>query len=444
MALAHATWSARSLNTLSMNNVTISQLLTVAIGSEALEATIWEFYATVSNINDFVDRQNNYCELLNTLWFIGGTAAAEACVNWNEILVRAPANVARGFVATFIQLRYQPAWSALTAQQALRAMDDMNEEIVARFPDTIRQIADDYADHFNVDGFHFVEPCADEGTCYDRPGTGMSLPVERNLILERFELCEGMFRGSNSRIPGVSIRSSFEARGFSNGSGPMTEGREVRDHIEDETNIDHVLRLTDMYYDYFPLAFTFPLFRRVPSRDALQGTQETGDNTFTRSFDTKLAALCYPVYGEIHSFSGYNRPYLLAPLIAILPSRPVTFTPAGATQNFTPPSRPEDMRREYHVLTIVQAEAAQHMGNGVINSKPMDHFAHAEATIFNPDGGDLYTQNWRARLTPATRMDRPRDVADDLRRHAPGEFQELTRALDAVQSQAGWSQINAH
>ncbi len=460
MALAHATWSARSLNTIAMNNVTISQLLTVAIGSEALEATIWEFYATVSNINDFVDRQNRYCQALNALWFIGGTAAAEACENWNDGFVRTPANLARIFVGTFIHARYQPMWSAFTAQQALRAMDDMNEEIVARFPDTIRQIAADYAELFDVDGFHFVEPCALEGQCYDRPGTGMSLPIERNAFLERYELCEGMFRGSSSRIPTVSIRSSFEARGFSNGTGPMTEGGNIRDHIEEQTDIDNVLRLTDFYYDYFPLAFTLPLFRRVPARDALQGTQETGDNTFTRSFDSKLAALCYPVYGEPHTFSGYNRQALLAPLLAIIPSRPTTFSPIGATRNFTPPTRPEDMAPEYRVLTIVQTEPAEHLGNEVppfsgtgsdrqfavevLNSKPMHHFAHAEATIFNPDGGDLYTQNWRTRLTPATRMDAPRDIAADLREHAPGAFSDLARALDAVQSTTGWSQINAH
>lgn len=437
LAIMHATWTARSLNVISMNNVTATQMMTVAIGSQALEATLLELRATIRKTEGWIALQDVKCAALAT--GVVTAPLAKACLKWNDWALRKPLKPFKWY-ANLIDLYYAPAWGIARSEKALGAIDRMNSKIVERFPEAMRDIGKDYAKLLRIDDFHFVTHCLEEGTCgRRRQGQGMALPVKPQMV--PLDFCEGMLHGSKSLAPIIEARKSFRERGFAANHGPMGNGgrgrTHVREHIVNVTKIDFVMKAYKFYYS---IVWAKPTFSRLPRRFNIQGQQSYRDNTFTRSFDSKLTTVC-PHVNKASTFSGYHARWALS---AYIGTRPETFVSVGRKQNTPGPRKAQSMHDAYRVLAIAQVKPSRHLSAKLLSSRSIPHYGYGQATVHNPDGADLYTQAWRAKLTEASRMEKPDDVARDLDRHASNAFKPLVHALKGVRHLSSWGKINAH
>lgn len=112
--------------------------------------------------------------------------------------------------------------------------------------------------------------------------------------------------------------------------------------------------------------------------------------------------------------------------------------------NYTPPTEAREMPEAFHVLAFAEKEKSRRMGEAILSTPVTSHTGYGQAGVFNPDGATLFSQNWRSRLMPATRMDDPRAAARDLDREATARFDPLADALGEVTDTSGWERVNAH
>jgi hypothetical protein len=432
LAAMHATWTARSLNVLSMNNVTTTQLLTVAIGSEALAGTLAEIGLAVGTVHAAVAA--HVAQFCNT----GEPISTAACTVANG-LATVPADIIGGF-AIAMHFRYRPDHGMDVANRSLRAIEGMNRAIVERLPRATSEIGEDYARELGIDAFHFADPC---GGSLSRNCTttatddGMSLPVEEgNDPVTWQQYCQAMDNGARLGF------TTYHARGFGMNGGPMTTGGarrpHVRDHVQSLTGIDSLLKtFKDIYRNMYLLSVAPPGLRPFPQWGNLQGTQTGRDNSFLRRFNFKRNSLC---------FTGGTRNGIPSPLPGLLPviEAPVpTFWKPRDIDPWDLIYQPDEMPEAFHILALTQKDKGRRLAAAVLADDVESHFGYGQTGVYNPDGANLFSQNWRYRMMPATRMDDPARMAGDLRRQAKAPFAPLAQALGAVSS-PGWERVNAH
>jgi hypothetical protein len=243
LAAMHATWTARSLNVLAMNAVTETQLLTVAIGSEALAGTLAEIGVAVGTVNAAVGM--HIAQFCNT----GEPISSAACAGLNG-LVTLPADIIGG-IALAMHVQYRPDHGMDVANRSLRAIEGMNRAIVERLPRAMSEIGADYA----------------------RETRHRRLPLRRSLRRVAFaELHADQFRRRHvaSRRGGERLDhlaavlpamdngarfgfTTYRARGFGLSGGPMTTGGTrqppcPRPHPRRSRGIDRLLKtFKDIY-----------------------------------------------------------------------------------------------------------------------------------------------------------------------------------------------------
>ena len=504
----HGAWAARSMNILAMNAVTETQLLTVALGSEALNGTLIEQQAAIAA----------------ALGHIGSHAARKCkpkfkfdpwpilCGSWHGMAM-VPAIEAE-ITLLGIWSDYDPAHGIEVARRGLTAIEGMNRAIIERFPRAMHEIGEDYARELGIDEFHFDDPC-DTDLARDcesgRTRDGMALPVEEGDMTTNLARCFAMHNGTTTRSTG------FRARGFDLGQGPLDHdgATSVRDFINDETGVGEMLhgfkdayengffasRLPHYYHSFATLGTPTDIgsigggiadivdaivgpdadlgelldgidvgspdwIDDLPGpdsgvEDVLEGLElgsaagwtqhpdwanlpleqaREDDNSFTRRYDAKLASIC----------AGIDSGLYLAPLASGF--APILESPIptawklpgiGATEIF-PPVAPAEMPEEFQILALAQREPSTRLGSGVFADHDTPHNSYGQTGLFNPDGADIYSANWRYRLMEAMRLDRPGAVADRMRSRAPAEFSDLADTLRAVNDLASWERIHAH
>lgn len=275
LASMHGAWTARSLNVISMNNVTTAQLMTVAVGSEALimsavelgaSAAAATLYITGHNVMHCTPRYplNPFMWIPEGLWLIYCEA--------HHILVNVPAvDALAASVATLAY--YKPGHGVETATKALNAIEEMNQALRMRHPQAMSEIGEDYARTLGLTDLHFADPCHDRDlrNC-PRSNTnyGMGLPLEEETgLTEAFMngidlggLADGDLLGpldnkylelyALMNIGTTVVNTSFAARGFDQGKGPVTSGGgqqpHVRDHINQFTGIGDALNAFQSFY----------------------------------------------------------------------------------------------------------------------------------------------------------------------------------------------------
>jgi hypothetical protein len=429
LAAMHGTWTARSLNILAMNNVTETQLLTVAIGSEALAGTLAEIGIAVGTVNAAIGAHIlQYC---NT----GEAISTAACAAINE-LVAIPADII-GIIALNMQFLYRPDHGMDVANRSLRAIEGMNRAIIERLPRAMGEIGKDYAGELGIDEFHFADPCnSPEARNCQRTNSndGMALPVEKGGIETYMQYCAAMDRGA------VLGFSTFQARGFGASGGPMTKGGRrkphVRDHIQSLTRIDRYLKFFKDFYENAVLVGTNGI-TDFPQWANLQGQQRRQDNSFLRRFNNKRNSLCL--------FGGTRNGIPALGLLPMIEAPVPTFWKLKDIHPVSLPiTQPDKMPDPFRILALVQKDKGKRLATQVLTEDVESHFGYGQAGVFNPDGADLFSQNWRYRLMPATRMDDPSKMARDLRQQAKSAFGPLATALSAVSGAAGWGRVNAH
>lgn len=444
LAMMHGQWTARALNIISMNQVGAAQALTVAIGSESLDGTLQELELTA----------------WAAIGYIGGHAAIHCPPRspFPANLIEAgywtvPCGIQHGYMASQavetliavdeIEDRFDPEHGMDIANKALAAIEGMNRALFERHPRAMREIAEDYGEVWEVDDFHFADPCLDApGATCDRTGSrdGMALPIEDGGLEARAQLCLAMNFGTTSQF------TTFATRGFPMGRGPMMFGGSsgnpvVKDHINDTTDIGEELKeFKDFYEDAWLWNYQFiredypqaPPFQLIGSQDA------DGPNSFTRRYDAKTASLCLVGESVTGALNDLIRMEIEAPVPTIWQLRGLS------PLNPLPPVRPEDMPEAFHILAFAQIETDERVGTRVLGNAAEVQNAYGQVGVYNPDGADLFSQNWHSVLMPATRMDDPGAAGRDLDTQAPPAFDDLARALQRVGDLGTWGRVNAH
>ncbi|MEL6572973.1 MAG: hypothetical protein AAFQ64_15015 [Pseudomonadota bacterium] len=491
LAKTHGVWSARALNVIAMNNVTSTQLLTVAIGSEALDQALLQLMATAGlqagaiTVHGLIECAPLFPELLSNL------AWGAFCGSYHGLAAR-PA-VTAGIKAIEVRNRFAPDHGVAVARKALAAIDGMNKELIARHPRAMREISTDYARFLGINDHHFANPCGDplnRGCRQTNSTDGMALPLVPGGFPEQIERCLAMDNGAIGRKP-LLVHTTFPERGFPAGKGPMRDGGSQRrpavvDHINAVTDIGVILADYDRFYKSaladlprHPLhgpgtAFPRPVFlrssphlyswievgimrsmrmfpsffdrnpaRSLPLAMYRDKQRRNGPNDFTQTFQFKHFTLC--------PTAGLPRPFPLLP-IPLLTQAPDLWklpgvSPAGRALDRTP----DQMDDAFRILAFAQKEQANrldmmipYLGGQVSEGDTAPHTAYGQVGLYNPDGASLYSQSWKARLMPATRMDDVSQAATNLNREATAAFDPLASALRSVADQATWRRIHAH
>ncbi|MBT8409977.1 MAG: hypothetical protein KJN93_10165, partial [Alphaproteobacteria bacterium] len=499
LAKMHGMWTARALNIISMNNVTTAQLMSVAVGSEALLMTTTELTATAALAGTHITTHGaQHCPPRTS----GLAAVVEAviwtapCTAWHAG-VAVPATLA-ATRAGDINSDFDPRHGVETAEKALNAIDGMNKALAARHPRAMAEHAESYYQILELDDHHFADPCDGPGLgrrC-DRTdtGDGMALPIEEAGNEAYVQLFGFMERG---------VTSTFRERGFGMFEGPLSHGGtnrrpHLRDHINHVTEIGTALYEFKRFYssriahlprhpfagpgnaiggDYQPpgeapdeetpfdddttdlldsleeimenadditqsvlrVLRNLPLaYDRHPNWANLQGRQSRRNpNSFTRNFRFLHVSVMAPE-------ARTHIPISLIPFVTAV-SVPETFQLEGISPlNPLPPFEATTMPDAYRVLAFGLKEKSRRLGEAVMTTPVTTHTGYAQAGVFNPDGATLYTQNWHTRLMPATRMDEPRDAGRDLARQARSGFDDLAEDLQQVRDVSTWERINAH
>ena len=531
LATMHGTWTARSLNVISMNNVTATQLMTVAIGSEALEGTLREIEFVAGAALAYITAHGVYhCAPRNAADVVSFSLVCAA----NHLYVTIPAIQAIqgkfAFIPPPLNLRfwptrgvadvrreYDPQHGIDVSHKAIEVIEGMNNAIVKNFPQRMAEIGKDYADTLDVDDYHFADPCNGDGVenCQKSGArNGMALPLEDGGLTAQAEFCAAM--GADlyaANIPVPPYFTTVRTRGFPLGKGAMSYGGSsgtpnVREFVNDETGVGKILNRFKKFYksnessllrhyttgklrDKHPQILNLPLEQKVKN-----------SNSFNRRYLAKVATLCAGdppladiadsiiggLGGVIFPESDFESPFkdvpdeLKTPEMRLIEaqleaSRKAQEAAREAADNilgdaleglasaldltiqtpdFTfwkltdidalalPIAQPDKMPDAFRILAYAAKDKSKRLGSKVLNDNVKTHVGYGQVNVYNPDGADLYSQNWRFRLMPASRMDDPGEAASDLQNHATSKFNDLAANLRSVGDKSSWGRINAH
>ena len=222
-AMVHADWTARALNTMTMNNVALSQNLVALVAS----ATVLEAELDLG------------ARALET-----GTTIIEMsaiCDGFPPCLAYYAARAAPAF-ATIAQLyeyerRYDAHHGIEVASETIAALNRMNDDLVRSMPrvagDAIRvSLAPN-----DIDSVFVYKPCEHGDGCGSTALLGRDLPVRTGLReLAYLELCDAAANGSDG-----SSRLNYEKLGYPRNKGPLKAGggggKSVKDFISRDTGL---------------------------------------------------------------------------------------------------------------------------------------------------------------------------------------------------------------
>lgn len=431
LTMMHSTWASRSMNVLSMNNVSATQALTVAIASEALDEALTSLSIRSSVALTIIGAHSLLCFGYLPRWWRVGYCFGRHFVYSLE------AQGALLFVAS-VRRQYAPRHGIAVAYRALRAIDAMNREIANRFPAATGDIAESYRESFEIDTLHFADPCQGEGEgCRSRNSSdGMSLPLEEGGASARAEACLGMNLGT------LGARTTFHARGFPVGRGPVTYGGSdsnphVRDHINEITEIGERLESWWEHHDELrmmrPGGHTdFPDIANFWTRQ-----EADGSNAFTDRFNAKHSDLCPGV--------SLDQSLLLRFFFRLRAPVPEFWHPIGVPPLIPGPVTPEGLDEAFHALAYVEDDPNTRIGTSELTgSASVEHFGYGQSAANNPDGASFFSQNWRPEMVPADRIDRATEAASRLSWQAPAPFSPLAQILREAGASQGVERINGH
>lgn len=427
IVLSHQRWAARSLNTLAMNQVASTQVISVAIGAEALDDTLGILrgysWGAIGWITKHALRE---CPKFRFL------PAVIVCAIQHGIETREAVSALRYVSRT--RSKYQLSNVIAFAHQALRTLDDLNHEIIERFPRAMQDMAQGHADRSGLEDWYFVHGCQAPGTrsCETQPTRGgKGLPVIAEGVFER---CQALNFGT------LNGRTGFSSRGFPIGSGPLRYGGseqtpDLKDHINKESEIGERLESFYEHYDKSEVIKfigwdDFPRWLNLPFRQ-----RKDGPNIFTVQFWTKRADVC--AGGFIPSV-----PFVGGGLRAPLPT-PWSAINIGPLERLTL-KRPEHMPDDYHTLVAVTDQRGKRFGLAMFGPAPQRGYAYGQSAILNHISADFYTAAWRGDLMPSSELDDPSVIAQDIEARAASVFQEFADLLNAVDGAQRWDWINAH
>ena len=455
LAMTHAVEGARSLNVMSMNNVALTQGFAVGTISAALRNTMNEFNIKAAAAGVEIAASALYCPKIAKKAIIPKVAAAvaAACLSHVGIMeLRLGIFVMR---MNSIRNRYDPDRAFDVADKTIRALNAMNDTLVKRYPDAVRAAAMPVARAARMSDFYFDEPCQPGSGSSCKGGKsrqGMDLPVEQNDGLEsKLQFCAGATLGT------MVTRTTYSKRGFASGTGPLARNAYtdpyLRDSVNEKTGIGKVL---EGYYEYFDetemicpklnpwdFLWIWGKWGKCPKVTKPLGNyyqeQKEDDNRFTLLADVMFAKFCEPT-GALaaagNAIPGIN-------LLLRGTTDPVLYHPKNLSLRTAVPFPPvNEIDDAYKPMSMTFRRQSKRWAPEILHEPMEGAVSYAQALIYNADGLDIYSQNWTARLMPATRMDDLPGVRERMRTRAPDAFDQIRRRFHAVSDLNSWKTMN--
>lgn len=288
IALVHAAEAARSLNTVGMNQVTMTQAFATGVTSGSLipiihTQALMAAAAGAVVVGYMAGKCAKRYKFLKAIPIVGAAlfAGAFAVCEVPSLLfaARMAAIVAK---VELILLEFDVMAARTTSANAIDALNAMNDEIYRRFPEAVSVQAEQIAKEFKVRNIYFDDSCANgtgneprkAGSCNTSDKRqGMNLPMIKTpemSLPKRVEaharFCSALHFGTagfqlpslpllSTILPGgigaSAMNGSYLLRGFDAFEGPLAYGgtdetNHLRDHVNDVTEIGEFVT---QYYD---------------------------------------------------------------------------------------------------------------------------------------------------------------------------------------------------
>ncbi len=397
-ALTQATWTARTMNLMAMNQVAMTQALAVSVGAEALQILLVPALADAIQVESHLFR---VAMAACALTLVGCSAWLEF-LRWGANVVVPWLKLEAILVESNVMLRFSATAKALSS---------MNDHLVETFPDFMDRIERRIAKDNDV-----VVP-----TFYPRDEEGLAstpLPVVRIPFKALPELCLAGRYGALE-----SLRQSFASHRYPTGEGPS---RIVRKDLSK--------RLMNKSVDprkSGPLLHSSGKWlpsSHLPSNDyGYRSRQRKKDNSMTRTFDRVWAAQCLARrgLGGTGELSIYH-----VPVTHLLP-------------------RSEEQRNALSLLAFTRRDGGAAVSGRSFEVATDRTYAYAEAEVvstrqaeglplgpvglpgsFGLGHYDLYSQGWVGRLMPSHLIQAHRDQVGEVLSETG--YRELARTFERL------------
>lgn len=418
-ALSQSTAVARSLNVMSMNNVAITQAFTLNVLMTALLPELVEASAKAgAKAVQYAINIASYCSACAVPPFVSCIpCAANIGLEVDLLLfviiplidIWKDLGVTLDLEKGFSQPIFPPP-KIRTAADITLSLVDMNKTLVREFPQTSADMAQALIARNNLG----ESPLFIAGDAFPQPRngvyTGTLLPVDRTQPIkgltdltrlpdsQHYGLCLTGTYGTPVQFPPAYW--NMQQHGYPIRTGPYLIGRDafantINPPVNHLEGFPHYTNVATDFEDIVKLAWPLACVGQTLFRGTLNL------NAFTRIDLYRI-----------------KKPHLLVNAI-------------GAS------------RDDWSIVAI----ARQQQGSGALGGSrfpnPVDgHYAYAQAEVFNLVWYDLYTQDWQARLVPASQISdaaRRRAIAGKIR----GYHGELSDVLSQMPS-TGSDIYNAH
>ena len=425
-AILHADVTARDLNVLAMTHVGLTQMFVVQATSANVLQALFDLARRAKKTRADIDaRRRRICPEFRVPQAIAACHSYFLYKEWPAtwVLVR----------IGLYHARYDPTGAFATSRDALTAFNAVGRWVRRSHSARVGAVAADLAEIDGMEAIHF-HPACEPGPGCDRTASpsGGDLPVEDADVTSRLDMCHAAINGSD----GIQ-RTKFRSHGYPDLRGPLTSAgsrrnNHARDYVSQETGLGDLFADFDRAYpipNWFLGTSNSPLFRR---------RQTTSENEFTREFMPKWWIYC--TTGETLAVNAFGMPLRGATPEPLRLKGQVAFSgllPWGIGSLFA-------QTEHFQILAVGARGISGRVGPKWFRDLSDTQFAHAQAWTYNADGFDIFSQSWRTILTPATRMDDPTAVAEELRERAPEAFRRLHDVLMLGGDPAKWGGVNAH
>lgn len=447
--LAHAAEGARAMNTISMNQVSLTQAWTVTSTAGTLNDLIIAQYAVLALEAAAVAKNAaNYCKG-HPIWV--GICLARLAVPSGIIIAHTVRN-------TNIYTKYDPDDSYDTGKKSMKSLNAMNNAIIDRYAKAAGATASLVAKSANVEDLYFdnhcQSNCGNANIAVKPHRIGMELPVDKNPWPKaQLNFCAALHFGSlgldiNLPFPGLdsigaSVKNgSYIKRKFPSVEGPMRAGKNgtasMTTYINDETGFGQLLE------DNYDFSRENWLWVWTSTWDELKGgwptEQKQDSNYFTQWMALKTALACAAPQDGLGDF--LQALTTLGGLTSEIPDYDL-FHPKGVDIIKVYPGI-DDFTDDYKILGFTYRRPNKRWASKVFKDPNQGFYTYSQGLIFNPDEIGLYSQNWQAKLIPAKRMETQLStVTSRMGSRAPSTFSDLKTDLDRVTSKSSWSQVVA-
>lgn len=459
IALVHATETARALNTISMNQVTLTQTFAVAVNTSSLNNALVingamilfnaaEIIRYAKRCDDLAKAAAAASVILAPIADAIGKAAGLACT---ITMIPEGTQLAGQGIRTFrIGNTYSPRDTFDVAKRALLAANAMNKETIDRFPGTIQSAVSPIGRSAKVTDFYFDESCVRGLASSCDSGNkrqGMELPIERGDSIAsaaNAHFCGALYFGTGGIAGQGLLNGSYIKRGFPSNRGPARSGNSpniaLDKHVNSRTGIGRLLQDTDntarsiRWKSSWAGRFGQPYPRR----------QTQTSNLFFDFVTAQTGIKCsgvgnvLPVDDILGAFS-----MITFGLILTVPKFDVYHTvDVGLVPKILPSI--DSFSEAYKPLAFVFRKPNARWAPELFKPPKPGFYAYAQAIAYNPDEIGLYSQNWAARLIAAKKMDNLSPILNRMSSKASSSFDNLRERMAKVTDMTGWREINAH